>query len=205
MCFNLLIEAYGQKSLHKKAEFTYLELLDSRCIPTEDTYALLLKAYCMSGLLEKAEAVFCEMRKYGLPPSMILYQFIKIITNSSIYILGIHVTKSNVNLSCWSIIDFVQVQLCIILTLMDYWKEETLKKLLRFSRGWNEIAASHLPKLTHWWSTYMGRWAKSYLVLFMPLTGPIFLLKFVIFTNCEVHIRTCFCAGEQILYGLEAI
>lgn len=99
MCFNLLIEAYGQKSLHKKAEFTYLELLDSRCIPTEDTYALLLKAYCMSGLLEKAEAVFREMRKYGLPPSMILYQFIKIITNS-IYILGIHVTKCNVNLSC---------------------------------------------------------------------------------------------------------
>lgn len=73
MCFNLLIEAYGQKSLHKKAEFTYLELLDSRCIPTEDTYALLLKAYCMSGLLEKAEAVFREMRKYGLPPSAVVY------------------------------------------------------------------------------------------------------------------------------------
>lgn len=45
-------------------------------MPTEDTYALLLKAYCKFGLLAKAEAVFGEMRKYGLPPSMILYQFL---------------------------------------------------------------------------------------------------------------------------------
>lgn len=62
--------------MYKKAESTYFELLEARCIPTEDTYALLLKVYCMCGHLEKAEAVFAEMRKYGLPPSMSLYQFI---------------------------------------------------------------------------------------------------------------------------------
>lgn len=69
ICYNLLIDAYGQKSLYKKAESTYLELLEARCIPTEDTYALLLRAYCTSGLQEKAEAVFIEMRKNGLPQS----------------------------------------------------------------------------------------------------------------------------------------
>ncbi|KAA0043186.1 pentatricopeptide repeat-containing protein [Cucumis melo var. makuwa] len=71
--YNLLMDAYGQRSLYKDVESTYLELLESHCIPTEDTYALLLKAYCKSGLLEKAEAVFAEMRKYGLSPSAIVY------------------------------------------------------------------------------------------------------------------------------------
>lgn len=70
--YNLLMDAYGQRSLYKDVESTYLELLESHCIPTEDTYALLLKAYCKSGLLEKAEAVFAEMRKYGLSPSMFI-------------------------------------------------------------------------------------------------------------------------------------
>lgn len=74
MCYNLLIDAYGHKSQHKKAESTYLELLEARCVPTEDTYALLLRAYCNSRLLEKAEAIFAEMRKNGLPPSMFLSQ-----------------------------------------------------------------------------------------------------------------------------------
>ncbi|VVA27244.1 PREDICTED: proteasome [Prunus dulcis] len=73
ICYNLLLDAYGQKSQHKAAESTYLELLEARCIPTEDTYALLLRAYCKSGLLDKAEAVFGEMRKYGLPPSAIVF------------------------------------------------------------------------------------------------------------------------------------
>ena len=82
MCYNLLIDAYGQKSLCKDAESAYLELIESRCVPTEDTYALLLKAYCKSGLLGKAEAVFSEMRKYGLPPSMFLYRLI------AVYFLG---------------------------------------------------------------------------------------------------------------------
>lgn len=72
MCYNLLIDAYGQKYLYKKAEETYVDLLQARCIPTEDTYALLIKAYCACGLLEKAEAAFVDMRKYGLPPSMCL-------------------------------------------------------------------------------------------------------------------------------------
>ncbi|POO04136.1 Pentatricopeptide repeat [Trema orientale] len=79
ICYNLLIDAYGQKSLYKEAESTYLELLEAHCMPTEDTYALLLKAYCKFGLLEKAEAIFGEMRKYGLPPSMILRQFYLVI------------------------------------------------------------------------------------------------------------------------------
>ncbi|KAA3479098.1 pentatricopeptide repeat-containing protein [Gossypium australe] len=73
MCFNLLIDAYGQKSLYKKVESTYLELLEARCVPTEDTYALLVKAYCTAGLKQKAEAVFAEMRKYGLSPSATVY------------------------------------------------------------------------------------------------------------------------------------
>ncbi|KAF7129640.1 hypothetical protein RHSIM_Rhsim10G0148300 [Rhododendron simsii] len=70
ICYNLLIDAYGQKSLYQKAESTYLNLLQGRCIPTEDTYALLVKAYCISGLLAKAEAVFDEMRKNGHPPTI---------------------------------------------------------------------------------------------------------------------------------------
>ncbi|KAF7112382.1 hypothetical protein RHSIM_RhsimUnG0235100 [Rhododendron simsii] len=73
ICYNLLIDAYGQKSLYQKAESTYLNLLQGRYIPTEDTYALLVKAYCISGLLAKAEAVFAEMRKNGHPPSTAVY------------------------------------------------------------------------------------------------------------------------------------
>lgn len=76
ICYNLLIEAYGQKSLYKEAESTYLELLDARCIPTEDTYALLIKAYCKSGSLGKAEAIVSEMRKNGVSPSMISFSFL---------------------------------------------------------------------------------------------------------------------------------
>ena len=71
--YHLLQFAYRclrQKSLPKKAESVYIELLEAHCIPTEDTFALLTKAYCMCGLLEKAEVVFAEMRKHGLPPSM---------------------------------------------------------------------------------------------------------------------------------------
>lgn len=68
MCYNLLIDSYGQKSHYKKAESIYLQLMDGRIVPNEDTYALLLRAYCSSGLLDKAEAVFSEMQKYGLPP-----------------------------------------------------------------------------------------------------------------------------------------
>ncbi|KAE7997377.1 hypothetical protein FH972_002018 [Carpinus fangiana] len=63
----LLIDAYMKKSPYKDVESAYLELIKSWCIPTEDTYALLLKAYCTSALLEKA--VFAEMLKFGLPPS----------------------------------------------------------------------------------------------------------------------------------------
>lgn len=70
ICYNLLIEAYGQSSLVKKAESTYLALVDARCVPTEDTYALLLKSYSKCRMIEKAEAVFSEMRKNGLPSSM---------------------------------------------------------------------------------------------------------------------------------------
>ncbi|XP_027185490.1 pentatricopeptide repeat-containing protein At2g35130-like [Coffea eugenioides] len=73
ICYNLLIDAYGQKSLIKKAESIYVELLEAHCIPTEDTYALLTKAYCTSGQLEKAEAIFTEMRQHGLPPSTVVY------------------------------------------------------------------------------------------------------------------------------------
>ncbi|KAG5234422.1 pentatricopeptide repeat-containing protein [Salix suchowensis] len=62
MCYNLLIDAYGQKYLYKKAEETYVDLLQARCIPTEDTYALLIKAYCACGLLGKAEAAFVANR-----------------------------------------------------------------------------------------------------------------------------------------------
>lgn len=73
MCYNLIIDAFGQQLQHMKAESTYLELLEARCIPTEDTYALLLRAYCASRLFAKAEAIFSEMRKYGLPSSADVY------------------------------------------------------------------------------------------------------------------------------------
>lgn len=72
ICYNLLIDAYGQMNRYKKAEEVYLRLLEARCIPTEDTYALLLRAYCISGLLSKADAVLAEMGKNGIPPSMFL-------------------------------------------------------------------------------------------------------------------------------------
>lgn len=72
ICYNLLIDAFGQKFLYKEAESTYLQLLEARGIPNEDTYALLIKAYCMCGLLQNAEAVFAEMRNYGFPSSMFL-------------------------------------------------------------------------------------------------------------------------------------
>jgi pentatricopeptide repeat protein len=71
ICYNLLIDAFGQKFLYKEAESTYLQLHEARCIPNEDTYALLIKAYCLSGKLQNAEAVFAEMRNYGLPSSML--------------------------------------------------------------------------------------------------------------------------------------
>ncbi|KAK9156262.1 hypothetical protein Sjap_003742 [Stephania japonica] len=73
ICYNLLIDAYGQMSKYEKAESTYLRLLEARCIPTEDTYALLLRAYCKCGLLDKAEAVFAEMQKHKLSPSVNVY------------------------------------------------------------------------------------------------------------------------------------
>lgn len=73
LCYNLMIDAFGQKLQHMKAEATYLQLLEARCIPTEDTYALMLRAYCASGLYAKAEAIFSEMRKYGLHSSICLY------------------------------------------------------------------------------------------------------------------------------------
>ncbi|KAK1281998.1 Pentatricopeptide repeat-containing protein [Acorus calamus] len=73
MCYNLLIDAYGHKGQFKKAESLYLKLVEARCIPTEDTYALLIRAFCTSGLIEKAGAVFAEMRKYGIPRKHTFY------------------------------------------------------------------------------------------------------------------------------------
>ena len=73
ICYNLVIDAYGHKLQPAKAETMYFELLEARCVPTEDTYALLLKGYCASRLFVKAEAVFTEMQKYGLPSSTSLY------------------------------------------------------------------------------------------------------------------------------------
>ncbi|CAN7103954.1 unnamed protein product [Brassica rapa subsp. narinosa] len=73
ICFNLLIDAYGQKLRYKEAELLYVQLLESRCVPTEDTYALLVKAYCLAGLIEKAEAVLIEMQKHHVTPSAIVY------------------------------------------------------------------------------------------------------------------------------------
>ena len=77
--------------MYKDAESTYLELLEARCIPTEDTYALLLKAYCKSGSLVKAEAIFGEMRKYGLPPSMIF-------SPTYIFVLMVPIAKQTVRI-----------------------------------------------------------------------------------------------------------
>ena len=39
-------------------------------MPTEDTYALLLRAYCNAGQLHRAEGVISEMQENGIPPSM---------------------------------------------------------------------------------------------------------------------------------------
>lgn len=105
ICYNLLIDAYGHKKLYKKAETTYLGLLEARCIPTEDTYALLLRAYCTCGLLDKAEAIFTEMRNYGLPPSRFLF----ILFYIHLY-FGINTTIM--------ILIFMQVQLYIMRILM---------------------------------------------------------------------------------------
>jgi pentatricopeptide repeat protein len=46
-----------------------MALLEARCVPTEDTYALLLRAYCGSGQLHRAEGVISEMQRNGIPPS----------------------------------------------------------------------------------------------------------------------------------------
>ncbi|KAL0721065.1 hypothetical protein Bca4012_035664 [Brassica carinata] len=73
ICFNLLIDAYGQKLRYKEAESLYVQLLESRCVPTEDTYALLIKAYCLAGLIEKAEAVLVEMQNHHVTPSATVY------------------------------------------------------------------------------------------------------------------------------------
>ncbi|OAY68837.1 Pentatricopeptide repeat-containing protein, partial [Ananas comosus] len=73
ICYNLLIDAFGQKRQLDKAEAVYSRLLEARCVPTDDTYALLLRACCRSGSLHKAEAVFTEMRKNGIPPSVVVY------------------------------------------------------------------------------------------------------------------------------------
>ncbi|KAL0770650.1 hypothetical protein Bca101_035801 [Brassica carinata] len=73
ICFNLLIDAYGQKLRYKDAESLYVQLLESRCVPTEDTYALLVKAYCLAGLIEKAEAVLIEMQNHHVTPSATVY------------------------------------------------------------------------------------------------------------------------------------
>lgn len=73
ICYNLLIEAYGQKLQYRKAESKYLELIEAQCVPTEHTYALLLKAYSAAGLLEKAGAVFAEMKKHDLAPSTFVF------------------------------------------------------------------------------------------------------------------------------------
>jgi pentatricopeptide repeat protein len=38
-------------------------------VPIEDTYALLLRAYCNAGSLHRAEGVISEMQENGVPPS----------------------------------------------------------------------------------------------------------------------------------------
>jgi myo-inositol-1(or 4)-monophosphatase len=73
ICYNLLIDAYGRKRQLDKAESMYTALLEARCVPTEDTYALLLRAYCNAGSLHRAEGVISEMREHGIPPSRQLY------------------------------------------------------------------------------------------------------------------------------------
>lgn len=70
ICYNLLIDAFGQKYEYKRAEAVYMQLLEAHCIPTEDTYALLIGAYCKYGLLEKAEAVLAEMRQRRVSPGL---------------------------------------------------------------------------------------------------------------------------------------
>ncbi|ESQ52123.1 hypothetical protein EUTSA_v10017758mg, partial [Eutrema salsugineum] len=87
ICFNLLIDAYGQKFRYKEAESLYVQLLESRCVPTEDTYALLIKAYCLAGLIEKAEAVLIEMQKHHVTPSATVY---------NAYIEGLMKRKGNI-------------------------------------------------------------------------------------------------------------
>lgn len=47
-----------------------MALLEAHCVPTEDTYALLLRAYCNAGQLHRAEGVISEMQENGIPPSM---------------------------------------------------------------------------------------------------------------------------------------
>lgn len=69
VCYNLLIDAYGRRRRLGKAEAMYAALLEARCVPTEDTYALLLRAYCTAGSLHRAEGVISEMREHGIPPS----------------------------------------------------------------------------------------------------------------------------------------
>lgn len=69
ICYNILIDAYGQKFQTKKAESVYLKMSEDRCIPTEDTYGLLIRAFCMSGLVDKAEAVSTEMKKNRITSS----------------------------------------------------------------------------------------------------------------------------------------
>jgi pentatricopeptide repeat protein len=47
-----------------------MALLEANCVPTEDTYALLLRAYCNAGQLHRAAGVISEMQENGIPPSM---------------------------------------------------------------------------------------------------------------------------------------
>ncbi|GJM90312.1 hypothetical protein PR202_ga06579 [Eleusine coracana subsp. coracana] len=73
ICYNLLIDAYGQKRQLNKAESIYMTLLEAQCVPTEDTYALLLRAYCNAGSLHRAEGVISEMQENRIPPSATVY------------------------------------------------------------------------------------------------------------------------------------
>ncbi|AEC09069.1 Tetratricopeptide repeat (TPR)-like superfamily protein [Arabidopsis thaliana] len=89
ICFNLLIDAYGQKFQYKEAESLYVQLLESRYVPTEDTYALLIKAYCMAGLIERAEVVLVEMQNHHVSPKTIG------VTVYNAYIEGLMKRKGN--------------------------------------------------------------------------------------------------------------
>lgn len=71
MCYNLLIEAYGQEGRCNEAQSVYLKLSEARCVPTEDTYAVLISAYCKSEFFDKADAVLAEMRINGVPSSTV--------------------------------------------------------------------------------------------------------------------------------------